>query len=34
MIQSKWWEAIAIKQNIRVSDEQTFYVKNGDYIDI
>lgn len=30
--QSKWWEATALKADINLNDELTFYVKTGDYI--
>ena len=29
---SRWWEPTALKQDINLNDELTFYVKNGDYI--
>jgi apolipoprotein N-acyltransferase len=29
---SKWWQATALKQDINLNDEITFYVKHGDYI--
>ncbi|WP_461788481.1 apolipoprotein N-acyltransferase [Pedobacter sp.] len=30
--QSKWWTRTALKADINLNDEITFYVKNGDYI--
>jgi apolipoprotein N-acyltransferase len=27
-----WWKAMAIKNNVYVNDEKTFYVRHGDYI--
>lgn len=30
--QTKWWEADAIKGNVNLNDELTFYVKYGNYI--
>jgi apolipoprotein N-acyltransferase len=30
--QSKWWTSSALKADINLNDEQTFYVKNGDII--
>jgi apolipoprotein N-acyltransferase len=27
---SKWWVATALKQDINLNDELTFYVRNGD----
>ncbi len=30
--QSKWWAATALKQDINLNDELTFYVETGDYI--
>lgn len=30
--QSGWWKADALKQDINVSEELTFYVKHGDYL--
>jgi apolipoprotein N-acyltransferase len=30
--QSKWWTSTALKADINLNDEQTFYVKNGDII--
>nr|WP_305121194.1 apolipoprotein N-acyltransferase [Pedobacter xinjiangensis] len=32
VVQSKWWEATALKADINLNDELTFYVKHGDYI--
>lgn len=29
---SKWWETTALKENINLNDDLTFYVKHGDYI--
>jgi apolipoprotein N-acyltransferase len=29
---TNWWEPAALKQNIRLNTDQTFYVKNGDMI--
>lgn len=29
---SQWWVATALKENINLNEELTFYVKNGDYI--
>ncbi|MGX5688657.1 apolipoprotein N-acyltransferase [Arcticibacter tournemirensis] len=29
---SKWWEATALKEDINLNDDITFYVKHGDYI--
>ena len=28
---TKYWKAVAIKAKLNINDEQTFYVKNGDY---
>ena len=30
--QSKWWQTTALKSDINLNDEQTFYVKHQDYI--
>lgn len=30
--ETKWWEATAIRQNINLNEELTFYVRKGDYI--